>query len=211
MLILGIETSCDETGAAIYTAPRASSPRLHSQVALHDPYGGWSPSSHRAIMSGAPSLVRAVLHRSGARESDLDAVAYTRSRLAGALLWARPSRTALLWPSHSAIGCTTSRASTLAAFGEGLSHFRRRPARLRSHTQLMRVGDWRLRDARETLDDAARGFRQDRKVARPGIPAARSRSSPSAQARSLRVPGRCSSSCSGARPDFSFSGLKTAS
>ena len=44
MLVLGIETSCDETGVAVYDSDRGLlAHALHSQVALHDPYGGVVP------------------------------------------------------------------------------------------------------------------------------------------------------------------------
>src|SRR5882672_4603450 len=84
MLILGIETSCDETGAAVYDAARG----LHAQVALHDPYGGVVPElASRDHIRRLLPLVRSVVRQSGARESDLDAVAYTQGPgLAGALL-----------------------------------------------------------------------------------------------------------------------------
>jgi N6-L-threonylcarbamoyladenine synthase len=89
MLILGIETSCDESGAAIYDSARGLlAHALHSQVALHNPYGGVVPElASRDHVRRLLPLVRAVLHQSGARELDLDAVAYTRGPgLAGALL-----------------------------------------------------------------------------------------------------------------------------
>jgi N6-L-threonylcarbamoyladenine synthase len=53
MRVLGIETSCDETGVAVYdTAAGLLAHRLHSQVDLHARYGGVVPSSRRATTSG---------------------------------------------------------------------------------------------------------------------------------------------------------------
>src|SRR5262245_65656132 len=80
MLILGIETSCDETGAAIYDDARGLlAHALHSQVALHDPYGGVVPElASRDHVRRLLPLVRSVLHQSGAKEADLGAVAYTQ-------------------------------------------------------------------------------------------------------------------------------------
>src|SRR5215831_19064049 len=89
MLILGIETSCDETGAAIYDDTRGLlAHALHSQVDLHDPYGGVVPElASRDHVRRLLPLVRSVLHQSGAKEADLGAVAYTQGPgLAGALL-----------------------------------------------------------------------------------------------------------------------------
>src|SRR5260221_6051556 len=89
MLILGIETSCDETGVAVYDSGRALLARaLHSQVALHYAYGGVVPElASRDHIRRLLPLIRGVLHEAGARESDLDAVAYTQGPgLAGALL-----------------------------------------------------------------------------------------------------------------------------
>src|SRR5260221_6390318 len=89
MLILGIETSCDETGVAVYDSGRGLlAHALHSQVALHDAYGGVVPElASRDHIRRLLPLVRGVMQEAGARESDLDAVAYTQGPgLAGALL-----------------------------------------------------------------------------------------------------------------------------
>src|SRR5258705_4711638 len=89
MLILGIETSCDETGVAVYDGGRGLlAHALHSQVACHDVCGGVVPElATRDHIRRMRPLIRGVLHEAGARESDLDAVAYTQGPgLAGALL-----------------------------------------------------------------------------------------------------------------------------
>src|SRR5262245_66598256 len=89
MLILGIETSCDETGAAVYDPARGLlAHALHSQVALHGPYGGVVPElASRDHIRRLLPLVRSVLQQAGAREAALDGVAYTQGPgLAGALL-----------------------------------------------------------------------------------------------------------------------------
>src|SRR2546430_17627066 len=89
MLVLGVETSCDETGVAVYDSGRGLlAHALHSQVALHDAYGGVVPElASRDHIRRLLPLVREVLRKSGSRESDLDAVAYTRGPgLPGALL-----------------------------------------------------------------------------------------------------------------------------
>ncbi len=89
MLVLGIETSCDETGVAVYDSDRGLlAHALHSQVALHDPYGGVVPElASRDHVRRLLPLARQVLRGAGVQESDLDAIAFTQGPgLAGALL-----------------------------------------------------------------------------------------------------------------------------
>ena len=93
MLILGIETSCDETGVALYdTALSASSGllahALHSQIALHAAYGGVVPelASRDHIQRLIPLIVR-VLEESNRLLSSVDAIAVTEGPgLGGALM-----------------------------------------------------------------------------------------------------------------------------
>src|SRR6266545_3942740 len=78
-----------ETGVAVYDAGRGLlAHALHSQMALHDAYGGVVPElASRDHIRRLLPLIREVLRKAGARESDLDAVAYTQGPgLAGALL-----------------------------------------------------------------------------------------------------------------------------
>jgi N6-L-threonylcarbamoyladenine synthase len=98
MLILGIETSCDETGLALYDAPRAGARpatrgqllahAVHSQIAMHEAYGGVVPElASRDHLRRLVPLSRQVLERAGRRIEDIGAVAYTEGPgLAGALL-----------------------------------------------------------------------------------------------------------------------------
>jgi N6-L-threonylcarbamoyladenine synthase len=89
MLILGIETSCDETGVALYDSEDGLLGHvLHSQVALHAEYGGVVPElASRDHIRRLLPLTRDLLARSGRHLSDLDVVAYTAGPgLAGALL-----------------------------------------------------------------------------------------------------------------------------
>lgn len=89
MLVLGIESSCDETGLALYdTARGLLAHAVHSQVAMHEDYGGVVPelASRDHIRRLAP-LLRRVLAEAGADKADIAAVAYTAGPgLAGALL-----------------------------------------------------------------------------------------------------------------------------
>ena len=89
MKVLGIETSCDETGLAVYDAARGLlAHALHSQVALHEAYGGVVPElASRDHIRRVVPLVEQVLAQAHCALADLDAIAYTQGPgLAGALL-----------------------------------------------------------------------------------------------------------------------------
>ena len=89
MNVLGIESSCDETAAAVYdTETGLRSHALFSQIDLHAAYGGVVPelASRDHVRRIAP-LVRQALSEAGLNFGDLDAVAYTAGPgLAGALM-----------------------------------------------------------------------------------------------------------------------------
>ncbi|HRE14776.1 MAG TPA: tRNA (adenosine(37)-N6)-threonylcarbamoyltransferase complex transferase subunit TsaD, partial [Usitatibacteraceae bacterium] len=80
MLTLGIETSCDETGVALYDSDRGVlGEALHSQVDLHALYGGVVPElASRDHVRRLLPLAREALDRAGRRLDDVDLVAYTR-------------------------------------------------------------------------------------------------------------------------------------
>ena len=89
MRVLGIETSCDETGVALYdTAAGLLAHALHSQVAMHADYGGVVPElASRDHVQRLVPLIETVIARAGLTLADIDAIAYTRGPgLAGALL-----------------------------------------------------------------------------------------------------------------------------
>src|SRR4029079_10993563 len=79
MLVLGIETSCDETGLALYDTERGLlAHALHSQVAMHGVYGGVVPElASRDHIRRLVPLTRELLARAGLALADIDAVAYT--------------------------------------------------------------------------------------------------------------------------------------
>lgn len=89
MRVLGIETSCDETGIAIYDDEKGLlANQLYSQVKLHADYGGVVPelASRDHVRKTVP-LIQAALKESGLTAKDIDAVAYTAGHgLVGALL-----------------------------------------------------------------------------------------------------------------------------
>ncbi|MAP11473.1 MAG: tRNA (adenosine(37)-N6)-threonylcarbamoyltransferase complex transferase subunit TsaD [Gammaproteobacteria bacterium] len=89
MVILGIESSCDETGVAVYCGERGLlSHCLHSQVELHAEYGGVVPEiASRDHVRRVVPLVRQALADAGVGSDDISAVAHTRGPgLVGALL-----------------------------------------------------------------------------------------------------------------------------
>jgi N6-L-threonylcarbamoyladenine synthase len=89
MLVLGIESSCDETGVALYDTERGLlGHSVHTQVAMHEAYGGVVPelASRDHIRRMVP-LLEAVLAQAGAAKADIEGIAYTAGPgLAGALL-----------------------------------------------------------------------------------------------------------------------------
>ena len=93
MFVLGIESSCDETGVALVelqgsAVPRLGAHALHSQIAMHQAYGGVVPElASRDHIRRVLPLTQAVLAEAGHAIGDIDVVAYTRGPgLAGALL-----------------------------------------------------------------------------------------------------------------------------
>ena len=89
MLILGIETSCDETGVALFDTERGLlAHALFSQIDIHVEYGGVVPelASRDHVRKTLP-LLEQVLAEAGCTASDIDGVAYTAGPgLVGALM-----------------------------------------------------------------------------------------------------------------------------
>lgn len=89
MIVLGIESSCDETGVALYDTERGLlSHALHSQIAMHQEYGGVVPElASRDHVRRALPLLQEALNSAQITLHDVDAIAYTQGPgLAGALL-----------------------------------------------------------------------------------------------------------------------------
>lgn len=89
MIVLGIESSCDETGIALYDTDRGLlSHALHSQIAMHQEYGGVVPElASRDHVRRALPLLREALDKAQIDKTAIDAIAYTQGPgLAGALL-----------------------------------------------------------------------------------------------------------------------------
>jgi N6-L-threonylcarbamoyladenine synthase len=89
VLVLGIETSCDETGLAVFDGTRGLlAHALHTQAAMHEAYGGVVPElASRDHIRRVVPLIERVLIEAGCKLADLDGIAYTQGPgLAGALL-----------------------------------------------------------------------------------------------------------------------------
>lgn len=89
MLVLGLETSCDETGVALYDSERGLlADALFSQIDLHRVFGGVVPElASRDHVKRMLPLIRQVLDEAGCVATEIDAIAYTAGPgLVGALL-----------------------------------------------------------------------------------------------------------------------------
>jgi N6-L-threonylcarbamoyladenine synthase len=100
MYVLGIETSCDETGVAIFHSKKGLiSHFLHSQIAIHAEYGGVVPelASRDHIRKLIP-LIKQTLKDSGLTPKDINGIAYTSGPgLIGALLVGAATARSLAW------------------------------------------------------------------------------------------------------------------
>ena len=217
MLFLGIESSCDETGIALYdSAAGLLSHALHSQVAMHAEYGGVVPElASRDHIRRIVPLLREALARAGRQLSDVDAIAYTRGPgLAGALLvgcaFAEALAVALDKPTIPVHHLEGHLLSPLLSADPPAFPF---VALLVSggHTQLMRVtgvGAYELLG--ETVDDAA-GEAFDKSAKLLGLPyPGGALLSKLAEQGSLGVYQLPRPMLHSGDLDFSFSGLKTA-
>ena len=220
MKVLGIETSCDETGVAVYDTDRSGAAGLrahavYSQIALHAEYGGVVPElASRDHVRKLLSLIRQTLAEAGLETRDLDGVAYTAGPgLVGALLVGAGVARSLAWALDvPAVAVHHMEGHLLAPLMEDAPPEAPFVALLVSggHTQLVAVdaiGRYRLLG--ETLDDAA-GEAFDKTAKMMGLPYP---GGPQLAALAEQgTPGRFRF----ARPmtdrpglDFSFSGLKT--
>ena len=218
MLVLGIESSCDETGAALYDSRRGLlAEALHSQAAVHARYGGVVPElASRDHVRRALALVRRALAAAQVERGDIDAVAYTAGPgLPGALMvGACLGRALAMALDVPALGVHHLEAHLLAPMLAGDAPEPPFVLLLVSggHTQLVQVdGPGRYRLLGQTLDDAA-GEAFD-KVARllglgyPGGPAIAAAAAEATERRPFPPFPRPMAGRGGL--DMSFSGLKT--
>jgi len=217
MRVLGLETSCDETGVAVYDTDRGLvAHALHTQVAMHADYGGVVPElASRDHVRRVLPLVRRVLAEAGLGLADLDGIAFTQGPgLAGALLVGAGVGSALAYALRKpAIGIHHLEGHLLSPMLASPRPDFPFVALLvsGSHTQLFDVtGVGRYRLLGDTQDDAA-GEAFDKTAKLLGLPYP---GGPALAA--LAVHGRAGAVAL-PRPmlnsgdlDFSFSGLKTA-
>jgi N6-L-threonylcarbamoyladenine synthase len=216
MRVLGLETSCDETGVALYDSERGLlADALFSQIDLHRVYGGVVPElASRDHVRRLLPLTRQVLDEAGCAPHDIDAIAYTAGPgLVGALLVGAScaQALALAW-GIPALGVHHMEGHLLAPMLEAQPPAFPFVALLVSggHTQLVRVdGIGRYQLLGESLDDAAgEAFDKTAKLLGLGYPGGPeiARLAASGVAGRFVFPRPMTD-----RPglDFSFSGLKT--
>jgi len=216
MRVVGIESSCDETGVAVYDSGRGLLAHgLYSQIGLHEDYGGVVPElASRDHVRKALPLIRQVLCEAGMSRGDIDGVAYTAGPgLIGALLVGVALGRALAWAlGVPAVAVHHMEGHLLAPMLEDDPPDFPFVALLVSggHTQLVRVdgvGLYRLLG--DTLDDAAgEAFDKTAKLLGLGYPGgpALARLAERGNPERFHFPRPMTN-----RPglDFSFSGLKT--
>ncbi|MEJ1378089.1 MAG: tRNA (adenosine(37)-N6)-threonylcarbamoyltransferase complex transferase subunit TsaD [Candidatus Sedimenticola sp. (ex Thyasira tokunagai)] len=216
MRVLGIETSCDETGVAVFESERGLLGHLvHSQTDVHAEYGGVVPelASRDHVRKTLP-LIHGVLEQAGLKKSDIDGVAYTCGPgLVGALLVGAAIGRSMAWAwGVPALGVHHMEGHLLAPMLEENGPDFPFVALLVSggHTQLVEVkgvGQYRLLG--ESLDDAA-GEAFDKTAKLLGLPypggPELARLAAEGDPGRYRFPRPMTD-----RPglDFSFSGLKT--
>lgn len=216
MLVLGIETSCDETGVALYDAGQGLlAHALYSQVALHAEYGGVVPElASRDHVRKALPLIRQVFAEAGRRIEQVAGVAYTAGPgLIGALLVGAAIGRSLAWTwGVPAVGVHHMEGHLLAPMLEENPPQFPFVALLVSggHSQLVEVrGVGRYRVLGDTLDDAVgEAFDKTAKLLDLGYPGGPALAHLAEQGNPERFtfPRPMTN-----RPglDFSFSGLKT--
>jgi N6-L-threonylcarbamoyladenine synthase len=218
MRVLGIESSCDETAAAIVDDGRVvRSDVVASQHEVHARYGGVVPElASRAHILQVVPVVQAALDRAGVSLGDVDGVAVTNAPgLVGALLVGLQTAKALAWVTgkplvgvHHLVGHLS--AIFLEAEPPPLPHL----ALIVSggHTSLVRVDDHtRVVELGATRDDAAgEAFDKGAKLLGLGYPGGVviDRLATTGDPKAIAFPRAMTASEHGA--EFSFSGLKTA-
>ncbi|MBL3528804.1 MAG: tRNA (adenosine(37)-N6)-threonylcarbamoyltransferase complex transferase subunit TsaD [gamma proteobacterium endosymbiont of Lamellibrachia anaximandri] len=216
MRVLGIETSCDETGVAVYDSDGGLlAHALHSQIEIHAEYGGVVPElASRDHVRKALPLIRQVFHQAQISSESIDGVAYTAGPgLVGALLVGSAIGRSLAWAWQvPAVGVHHMEGHLLAPMLEAEPPGFPFIAMLVSggHTQLVKVdGIGRYRLLGESLDDAAgEAFDKTAKLLDlpyPGGPEL-AKLAQDGNPKRYRFPRPMTD-----RPglDFSFSGLKT--
>lgn len=223
MRVLGIETSCDETAAAVVTsAGDVLSDVVHSQVKTHAPYGGIVPElASRDHLTNARPVIETALARAGLAAADVDGIAVTaRPGLSGALLVGVQAAQGLAWAVDKPLVAVDHLVGHLLSAFLRYPDLETRPPELPfvallasgGHTALYRVDGLELAQVHElgaTRDDAAgEAFDKVAKLLGLGYPGGpvvdRLAREGNAGAIELARPMARSGSL-----EFSFSGIKT--
>jgi N6-L-threonylcarbamoyladenine synthase len=218
MRVLGIESSCDETAAAIVEDGRVvRSDVVASQHEVHARYGGVVPElASRAHILNVVPVVQAALDRAGVALAEVDGIAVTNAPgLVGALLVGLQTAKALAWVTGKPlVGVHHLEGHLSAIFLEPESPPMPHLALIVSggHTSLVRVDDHaQVVELGATRDDAAgEAFDKGAKLLGLGYPGGMviDQLARTGDARAVAFPRAMTASSHGA--DFSFSGLKTA-
>lgn len=218
MLVLGLESSCDETAAAVVAHGReVRSDIIASQVDVHAPYGGVVPElASRAHIVHVVPVLRAALDQAGVTLDDIDGIAVTRGPgLVGALLVALQTAKAVAYArglplvgvhhleGHLSAVCLEQNPPPFPHLALVVSG---------GHTSLIRVDDHGvLRELGATRDDAAgEAFDKVAKLVGLGYPGGVAIDRLAKQGDAAAVPFPRAMTARHTGDDFSFSGLKTA-
>ncbi|MGE0206457.1 MAG: tRNA (adenosine(37)-N6)-threonylcarbamoyltransferase complex transferase subunit TsaD [Candidatus Babeliales bacterium] len=214
-IILGIESSCDETAAAVYSKEHGVlSNELFSQTELHKKYGGVVPEvASRSHIEKIPQIVQLALDKAGKTWADIDAIAVTnKPGLPGSLLVGVCFAKAIAWAQHKKlIGVNHLEGHAFSSFLDNTPPFPHLCLTASGgHTSLYLVkdfGDYEV--IGQTRDDAAgEAFDKIAKLlnlAYPGGPIIEKLAQEEHFQDFFHYPRASIDS-----PDFSFSGLKTA-
>ncbi len=215
MIVLGIETSCDDTAAAVLADGKLVSSVVSSQDEVHGPYGGIVPElASRQHVANIMAVVQAALERAELRVGDVEGIAVTRGPgLIGSLLVGLCAAKGIaLTNGIPLVGVNHLEGHLLAIFLERPVDFPYVALLVSGgHTSLYLAEEFgRYRRIGATRDDAAgEAFDKAAKMLGLGFPGGRAidRLAKKGNSAAISFPR---ASVRGAKNDFSFSGLKTA-
>jgi N6-L-threonylcarbamoyladenine synthase len=215
MIVLGIETSCDDTAAAVLADGKLGSSVVSSQDEVHGPYGGIVPElASRQHVASIMAVVQAALERAGMRIGDVEGIAVTCGPgLIGSLLVGLSTAKGIALTNRiPLVGVNHLEGHLLAIFLEHPVEFPYLALLVSGgHTSLyLAEGLGRYRRIGATRDDAAgEAFDKAAKMLGLGFPGGRliDQLAKRGDSSAIRFPRAL---VRGGKSDFSFSGLKTA-
>ena len=215
MSVLGIESSCDDTAAAVLNDGVVASNVVSSQDAIHGPFGGVVPElASRHHLENVLPVVHRALDEAGIGLDDVDGIAVTRGPgLVGSLLVGLSAAQGIAFARNlPLVGVNHLEGHLLAIFLEKAVEFPYLALLVSGgHTSLVLAeAAWRYRGIGRTVDDAAgEAFDKAAKLLGLGYPGGPviQRTAASGDPRAVRFPR---AHVKRGRWDFSFSGFKTA-